>query len=222
MVDNVMPARIHGYGIKGRDDCVLLHIQSKNRIHSPFKKLPQHTDGHGEAERRNGHVKRRKRHGYPFVFVENIDNGEPDRRKQEAIDGVQDGIPERKCQIVFPNFSQNFRGENEHQNDDLHGIRDFHMELPLHKVRNGKQHQREDADIDVLIVFVDDLGNHGENDQQAENQIGRQKPFLSFDRFQIHMIAPKMFLFHGVPLLLSVRFRRGTHWSARSAPAEPT
>ena len=90
---NVAVGGIQHDGGDGLHHRVLLHIHVEQTVHAELEELPQHADGHGEAERRQRHIDGGQLKFDAAVAVENVDEGEARGGAEEARGGVEHGVP---------------------------------------------------------------------------------------------------------------------------------
>ncbi len=70
---------------------------------------------------------------------------------------MKHGIPEGKNQIVFLDFSQNLRGKDEQEDEDLQSVGHIDVQAALHKAGDEEQDQRQAAEEHVVIIAVKQL-----------------------------------------------------------------
>ena len=58
------------------------------------------------------------------MFIEDIDHGESDGRRQKSVDGMQHIVPLVKLEVILLYFPQNFRREDKTDDDDFQCIYD--------------------------------------------------------------------------------------------------
>ena len=158
---------------------VLLHVQHHQLIHAALEKLPQHPDGHGEAEGHNGHEDGGEGQGELLRPVEHVHQGEADGGAQEAVDGVENGVPAFEGGVKGADFPQNLGGEDEEHDDDLHGVGQVDHQRPLEDGGQQEAHQSQRAQEHALIVPVEELGHHGDDDQKAQQDVDHRHRPLS-------------------------------------------
>ena len=78
--------------LEGGDNRVFLHVKAHEGIHCVFEKLPKRTDGHGEAESRDGHVDRRKLQARCLAAIEDVGQGESDACGKKAPKRMEHGL----------------------------------------------------------------------------------------------------------------------------------
>ncbi len=54
----IFPLRVQADGIHHMEPGILLHVHVEKQVHAVLEELPQHADGHGEAEGHHGHEHR--------------------------------------------------------------------------------------------------------------------------------------------------------------------
>ena len=167
-----------------RRDCVhdrvLLHIHVEQPVHAELKKLPQNADGHREAERDKRHINRGQLELDLVIPVQNIDECKAERCAQKTRRCVEDGIPVGDIDEKAAQLTQNFRSEDEHQNDDLQCAWQLDAEVFLHKQRQQKQKQHQQADCRVFIFAAQDRRDEDCHDNQTQNDIDRKYGGLFF------------------------------------------
>ena len=90
---NVAVGGIQHDGGDGLHHRVFLHIHVEQTVHAELEELPQHADGHGEAERRQRHIDGGQLKFDAAVAVENVDEGEARGGAEKASGGVEHGVP---------------------------------------------------------------------------------------------------------------------------------
>ena len=58
----------------------------------------------------------------PFCPVQHIYQRKADSGAEEAVEGVEDGVPPPESGVVGLDFPQNLGGKNKKQDDDFHGV----------------------------------------------------------------------------------------------------
>ncbi len=86
---------------------------------------------------------------------------------EKAVGCMQGGVPEGIGHIVGAHLSQYLRTEDEEENDVLQSVGDVDAGVGLDEGGNGKEHERQNTQEDVLIVLVEHLGDEDEDDHQA-------------------------------------------------------
>ena len=87
------PGGVQHHRGDGVDHRVLLHIQQEELVHGALEELPQHADGHGEAEGHNGHEHGGEGQGKALMPVEQVHQGEADGGTEKPVEGVEHGVP---------------------------------------------------------------------------------------------------------------------------------
>ena len=192
-------------------DGVLLHVEPEQLVHAEFEELPDHADGHGEAEGHDRQIQGRKLELHPVGPVEQVDQREADRRSEEAVHRMQHRVPEREDLIERTDLAKNLSREHEHQHDDFQHRRQLDAELHLDERRRQQQQQRQDAQEHGLIVAVEELQHRDSDHQHAQHDIHRERAFVLPD---LHAYGG----FHGLPACAQRRFvLRFAHRSSLSA-----
>ena len=145
---------IQGDGVDGVDDRVLLHVRAQEEVHAEFKELPQDPDSHGEAEGHQGQERRGQMEGDPVIVVQQHHHGEAYRRGQEAVDGVEHGVPSGDYHIKGVDLTQNFCRKDEAENGDLQGRRQLDPQLHLDPAGHVEQQKRENAEEGAVSVEI--------------------------------------------------------------------
>ena len=154
----------------GMHDGVLLHVEPEQLVHAEFEELPDHADGHGEAEGHDRQIQGRKLELHPVGPVEQVDQREADRRSEEAVHRMQHRVPEREDLIERTDLAKNLSREHEHFQHRRH----LDAELHLDERRRQQQQQRQDAQEHIFVVAVKELEYcHGEH-QHAQHHIDRE------------------------------------------------
>ena len=120
------------------DNEVFLHIQMQEQIHAALEKLPQNADCHRKAECDDSHIEG----GDVEVFaspVQEIDQREPHRRKQKAVQGMKNGVPAWNLYIIVIDLAEYLGCEDEGKYDCLKKGRDGKIQYVFQKCRNQKQ-----------------------------------------------------------------------------------
>ena len=185
----------------GMHDGVFLHVESEQLVHAEFEELPDHADGHGEAEGDDRQIQGRKLELHPVGPVEQVDQREADRRGEEAVHRVQHRVPEREDLIERTDLAKNLGREHEHQHDDLKHRRQLDAEPHLDERRRQQQQQRQDAQEHVLIVPVEELEHGHDEHQYAQHGVDRERAFMLAD-LHAHGLA------HGFPACMQRRLAR--------------
>ena len=139
------------------DDKVLLHVKSEGEVHKTLKKLPENTDGHGEAEGHNGHEHRGQRQGEALVPVEHIHQRKADGGAEKAVDGVQRSVPALDGGVEGLDLAQNLSGEDKQQDDDLQCVRQIDHQLFFKDGGQHEEHQCQHSHENIFVVFVEKL-----------------------------------------------------------------
>src|SRR5699024_6694108 len=116
-----------------------------------------------------------------LIAVDNVQQGEADSGAQEAVEGVEHGVPVGELDIVGLDLTQNLRREDEQQHDDLQGVRDLNADGALNEGGQGEKKQGKDAEEHVFKVAVEHLGHQGHDHQSAQNEIDGGKAGLGLD-----------------------------------------
>ena len=95
---------------------------------------------------------------------------------------MQDGIPIGNGDEKAGKLSQDLRGEDEQQDDDLQRIRQLNAEVLLDEKRQDEKRQHQQADKGVFIFSAQDGGYQRSKDDQAQHQIYRKYLGLPPDR----------------------------------------
>ena len=171
-------------------------------VHGELEELPQHADGHGEAEGGDRHEEGGQVEGHLFLPIEDIHQGEADGGAEEAVHGVEHGVPAGIAGIIGLDLPQNFGGVDEQEDDNLQGVGQINMKAPLKHGGQHEQHQGEDAQQHVLIVLVEELGHQHEHHRQPQDEVHGVDQFFVLD----------------VPPLLAFRFLCFSVCHVRSFP----
>ena len=142
------------------DHRVLLHVQHHQLIHAALEELPQHPDGHGEAEGHDGHEHRGQGQGKLLRPVEHIHQGEADGGAQKAVEGVEHGVPVGDPLIVGVDLPQDFGGVDEAEDGDLQGGGQLDVELHLNPAGDIKEQVGQGAVEGALIAANDNLADN--------------------------------------------------------------
>ncbi len=165
----IRPGRIQHHAVNGVDDSVFLHIQMEETVHAKLKKLPQNTDGHGEAEGHQRQIKRREFECQPVVVIQQNNQGKSNCRRQKTIKRMEHGIPVRYHHVKSIDFSQNFRRKNKTQNGDFQRRRQFDAQPYLQPAWNVKQQQRQQTKESALVASQHDLANQAHQHQRPQD-----------------------------------------------------
>ena len=198
---DIPPLRMEGHRMNGLHNGILLHILSHKAVHAPLKKLPQHANGHGKAKGHDRHVKGGQTQHHPLVPVQDIDQREAHGGKEEAIEGVQNVVPERDNHIILLDFAQNFSGVNKEKYDNLQGVRQVNVEPPFNERGNGKENQGQNAGVNVFKIAIERLGHQRPHHRQPQQHRHRHHQLFILDMAVLNVKPVPGFLifFHGVP-----------------------
>ncbi len=191
---NVAGSGVEIGGCKVVDDGVLLHIHAEEIVHGKFKELPEHADGHGEAEGGHGTVGRGHLELDAAVLIENIDHGEADGGGQKAAGGMEHGVPIGMGDVIAVQLAQNGVGKDEQKNDDLQSTGQFDVQLVLHKNGHQKQQQRQHTHIDAFKLPVEDRPDQNGNHNDTQNHIQGNDAFWSLRQGFLERTAFFLFL----------------------------
>ena len=175
------------------DDGVFLHIGMEKEVHSKLKKLPQHANGHGEAECHQRQEERRQVEGQPLIVVQQQYHGKAHGRRQEAVEGMEHSVPPRNDHIEGIDLAQNLRREDEAQNGDFQRRRQFDVQLHLNPAGRIQQQQRQNAEEGAFIASPHDLA-YQRHDHQGSQNIKNDKGALMFPKLAVHRFLERFFI----------------------------
>ena len=101
----------HDAGKTG-DYGVLLHIHTQQPVHGELEEFPQHTDGHGKAERYYGKKCRRKVKMRGVLSIEDIYQRIADGSTEETPNRMRHSIPMGKTDVIARKLTQDLTGKN--------------------------------------------------------------------------------------------------------------
>ena len=159
---------IQRHGVDRVDDSVLLHIRVEEEVHAELKEFPQHADGHGEAERHQRQEEGRQVEGQPLVVIEQQDHGEAHGGGQEAVEGVEHGVPVGDVHIEGVDLPQDLRREDEAQNGDLQRRRQLDPQLHLEPAGDIQQHDGQNTKERALVVVQEQLADQHHQHQNTQ------------------------------------------------------
>ena len=177
----------------GVDDRVLLHVRAQEEVHAEFKELPQDPDSHGEAEGHQGQERRGQMEGDPVIVVQQHHHGEAYRRGQEAVDGVEHGVPSGDHHIKGVDLTQNFCRKDEAENGDLQGRRQLDPQLHLDPAGHVEQKKRENAEEGALVVGQHDLPHQHHQHQNPQDGKDDEGAFV-FPQLPRHSLLKCLFI----------------------------
>lgn len=170
-----MDARVRIRGIERNrgnrgHDRVLLHVHAEEGIERELDELPEHADGHREAESDERHVDRRQ---VDLVAraVQEIDKREADRGAEKPVQGMEHGIPAWNQDIVVVDLAQNLCREDEDVDDVLEERRNVHMRPVLEKRRHKEEDKHKDGDSDTFPACCHDAADERHEHQDAQDRI---------------------------------------------------
>ena len=121
--------------------------------------------------------------GHPLVVIQQHHHGEPHRRGQEAVDGVEHGVPPGDHHVEGVDLSQDLRCEDEAEDGDLQGRRQLDPQLHLDPAGQIQQQKRQDAEERALIVGQHQLA-HQHHDHQQPQDIENDEGALVLPQFR--------------------------------------
>ena len=107
------------------------------------------------------------------MAVAHVHQGEADGGAQEAVDGVQHGVPVGEGGVKGPDLTQNFRSEDKQQNDDLQRVGQVNLQALFKNGGQQKENQRQYTQKDVFKVAVEKLCHHYQDHQQPQHDVHR-------------------------------------------------
>lgn len=169
---------VERYRAEGGDNRVFLHVKAHEGIHCVFEKLPKRTDGHGEAESRDGHVDRRKLQARCLAAIEDVGQGESDACGKKAPKRMEHGVPEGDLYVEGIYFSEDFCSEDEKENDSFKDVGDFYLQFSFEEIGYCEKNENKDAQERVFVpCFENRPDSHDDNDD-AQYQINAEQPGL--------------------------------------------
>ena len=177
--DDLVAARlVELNGADGVHDGVLLHVKAEEIVSGVLEELPEHADGHGEAERDDRQIDRRELEGEHVALVEQIDQRKADGRAQKAVERMEHGVPVRHADVEAVELAEDFCGEDEQQDDDLHRAGQLHVQPAGEHAGQDEQHQRHHAEEDAFKIEAHGGADEREDDQRTQHEIHRQRALL--------------------------------------------
>ena len=140
----------------------------EEHVHAELKELPEDADGHGKAK---GHQRQEdggEVEGEALVVVEEHHHGEAHRRRQEAVEGVEHGVPMGDHHVKGVDLSQNLRRVDEAEDGDLQGGRQLNVELHLNPAGHIEEQIGQGAVERALIAADEDLTDKDDDDQKPQ------------------------------------------------------
>ena len=106
--------------------------------------------------------------GQPVVVVEEQDHGKAHRRGQEAVEGVEHGVPVGHPDVEGVDLPQNLRREDEAQDRDLQGGGQLDAQPYLHPAGHIQKHDGQHAEERRLIVLHHQLAHQHHQHQKPQ------------------------------------------------------
>ena len=162
---------IEGNRTERMDYRVFLHVHAEEDVHGELKELPDHPDGHGEAEGHDGNKEGGKTDTEAFALVEDVHQREADGCGEKTVEGMQGGIPEGIGHVVSSHLSQDGSSKDEEEDDVLQGIGDVDAGVGLDGGGDGEEDEGKNAEEDVLIAAVENLDDHDQDNNQTKQVV---------------------------------------------------
>ncbi len=199
--DDLVAARlVELNGADGVHDGVLLHVKAEEIVPGVLEELPEHADGHGEAERDDRQIDRRELEGEHVALVEQIDQSKADGRAQKAVERMEHGIPVRHADVEAVELAEDFCGEDEQQDDDLQRAGQLDIELAREDAGQNEQHQGQPAEEDALKIAPEGRAHQREDHQRAQDEIDGQRRLVGIEAGLVGSVGT-FGLFHRIWLL---------------------
>ena len=140
----------------------------EEHVHAELEELPEDADGHGEAE---GHQRQKdggEIEGEALVVVEEHHHGKAHGGGQEAVEGVEHGVPVGDDHVKGVDLAQNLRRVDEAEDGDLQGGGQLNVELHLNPAGHIEQQVSQGTVKRALIAAVYELADENDDDQKPQ------------------------------------------------------
>ena len=114
--------------------------------------------------------------------VAHVHQREADGGTQEAVEGVQHGIPVGEGGVKGPDLAQNLSGEDKEKNDDLQGVGQINLQAFFKNGGQEEEDQSQHAEKNVFKVAVKELSHHHQDHQQPQYDVHRRHHALFSQR----------------------------------------